>query len=254
MKQKNLVARLVERGQRLFLAPPQGLIEFTKVPEADALLNDLTNHPHAFVLACIMDRQVRAEKAWLVPYEMSSRLGGFSMRVLTPLSQAEIRRHMTRPPPLHRFADRMSQFFHSAVQRIATEYGGDAARIWTGRPTSAELVYRFLEFEGVGPKIANMAANILARDFKIPLADRFSIDISADVHVRRVFARLGLCAADPTPEQVIYKARALYPGFPGIMDPPCWEIGRNWCKDKKRRPDCGACYMNDVCPSASRGK
>jgi hypothetical protein len=49
-----------------------------------------------------------------------------------------------------------------------------------------------------------MAANILAREFKISFADYFSIDISADVHVRRVFARLGLCTADATVEQVIY--------------------------------------------------
>ena len=42
------------------------------------------------------------------------------------------------------------------------------------------MVYRFLEFNGVGPKIASMAANILAREFKIPFADYFSIDISAE--------------------------------------------------------------------------
>jgi hypothetical protein len=48
--------RLVEHGEKFFHAPKQPVIEFTKVPQADALLNDLTNHPHAFVLACVMDR------------------------------------------------------------------------------------------------------------------------------------------------------------------------------------------------------
>lgn len=247
MNENSIRDRLVDHGQTLFQAPKQ-LIQFTKVPEADALLNDLEAHPHAFVLACVMDRQLKAEKAWLIPYRISEKLHGFSMDTLRPLSRADVNRLMTQPKPLHRFVDKMSEFFQSAVQRISKDYAGDAARIWTGRPSSAEVVYRFLTFDGVGPKIGSMAANILAREFKIPFADYFSIDISADVHVRRVFTRLGLCAADASTEQVIYKAKALHPEFPGMMDLPCWEIGRNWCNS--RGPECAGCYMSDLCPTA----
>jgi endonuclease III len=143
----------------------------------------------------------------------------------------------------------MSRNFYDAVQRIATEYEGDAARIWSDRPSSADLVYRFLQFRGAGPKIATMAANILARDFKVPLADYFSIDVSADVHVRRVFRRLGLVDKDAAIEEVIYRARGLHPQFPGLMDVPTWEIGREWCRPSS--PLCGECYMNDLCPTAS---
>jgi endonuclease III len=74
----------------------------------------------------------------------------------------------------------MSSLFHAGIQRIANNYATNAARIWEDTPSSAEVVYRFLEFDGIGPKIATMATNILARDFKIELADHFSIDISAD--------------------------------------------------------------------------
>ena len=242
--------RLVGRGQTLFRAPKQ-LNQITKVPKADALLNDLDAHPHAFVLACIMDRQVKTEKAWLIPYRISEKIGGFSMQALTRLSRADVKHLMTKPEPLHRF-DKMSDYFYSAVQRINSNYAGDAARIWKGKPSSAEVIYRFLGFDGIGPKIGNMAVNSLARDFKIPFADYFSIDISADVHVRRVFARLGLCDADATVEQVVYKAKALHPEFPGMMDLPCWEIGRNWCKS--RSPECDGCYMKDLCPTATGKK
>lgn len=251
MNERDVSDRLVEHGQTLFRAPRQ-LIQFTNVPEADALLNDLTSHPHAFVLACVMDRQVKAEKAWLIPYRISEKLHGFSMDALCLLSRVDVSRLMTQPEPLHRFVDKMSGFFQSAVQRISIKYANDAARIWTGRPSSAEVVYRFLEFDGVGPKIGSMAANILAREFKIPFADYFSIDISADVHVRRVFARLGLCAPAASTEQIIYKAKALHPEFPGMMDSPCWEIGRNWCKS--RGPECASCYMKDLCSTAKQKK
>nr|NJM03914.1 iron-sulfur cluster loop [Desulfobacula sp.] len=247
MNKNSICDRLVDHGKALFQAPKQ-LIQFTKVPGADTLLNNLEAHPHAFILACVMNRQIKAEKAWLIPYKISERLHGFSMETLRHLTRADVNQLMTQPEPLHRFVDKMSEFFHSAVQRISSDYAGDAARIWMGKPSSAEVVYRFLMFDGIGPKIGSMAANILAREFKIPFSDYFSINISADVHVRRVFPRLGLCTTDAGTEQVIYKAKALHPEFPGMMDLPCWEIGRNWCKS--RVPECAGCYMSDLCPTA----
>jgi len=251
MNIKYISEKLIARGQKLFDAPKQlAAVKFTDVPEADVLLKDLENHPHAYVLACVMDRQIEAERAWVIPYRFSQNLGEFSIEKLKELTLADVCRIMSQPEPLHRFVDTMSKNFYSAIQRINNQYSGDASRIWAGNPSSAEVVYRFLEFDGVGPKIATMATNILARDFKIPFADYFSIDISADVHVRRVFARLELSAADASVEQVIYKARSLYPKFPGIMDLPCWEIGRNWCKHGN--PNCGACYMNELCPTAKK--
>lgn len=240
--------RLVEHGEALFQTPKQ-IIEFTGIEDADTLLNDLDLHPHAFVLACIMDRQVRAERAWLIPYKISQTLQGFSIEHLSKLSMKKVNQLMSQPESLHRFVDKMSKLFYLAIKRIENKYEGDASRIWRGKLASAEVVYRFLEFDGVGPKIGSMAANILARDFKISFADYFSIDISADVHVRRVFSRLGLCSENPSVEQVIYKAKALHPEFPGIMDLPSWEIGRNWYKSKN--PICNECYMLDVCPAAS---
>jgi endonuclease-3 len=241
--------RLVDHGHLLFQAPA-AFVKFTGVHDADVLLNDLGQRPHAFVLACIMDRQIKAERAWVIPYRISEKLDDFTIATLGKLSLGDIKKLMGKPKPLHRMFDRMSGFFHSGVQRIITHYRGDAARIWRGQPPSAEVIYRFLEFERIGPKIATMATNILARDLKIPFADYVSIDISADVHVRRVFGRLGLCAFDASIEKIIYKARALHSEFPGMMDLACWEIGRKWCKPSN--PDCSGCFMSDLCPTPQR--
>ncbi|MFN8524830.1 MAG: hypothetical protein U0821_17170 [Chloroflexota bacterium] len=93
-----------------------------------------------------------------------------------------------------------------------------------------------------------MAANILARAFKTPLSDRFSIDISADVHVRRVFTRLGLIEHDASNEELIYRARELNPAYPGVFDLPAWEVGGTWCRS--RTTDCAACYLSQWCPTA----
>lgn len=247
---KKISDRLVEEGELLFSSRKKQK-PFTSVKEANALLNDLKNYPHAFVLGCIMDRQIKAEKAWLIPYYISERTGSFSMSVLSSLPQKQVLNLMSKPEPLHRFSETMSGFFYSGIQRIKKQYGGDASKIWSGEPSSAEIIFRYLEFDGVGPKIASMATNILARDFKIPMADYYAIDISADVHVRRVFHRLGLCGENPSVDQVVYKAKALHPEFPGLMDLPCWEIGRKWCKPNN--PLCAECFMNGLCPSAKNG-
>jgi endonuclease-3 len=142
----------------------------------------------------------------------------------------------------------MSRNLYDAIQHICKSYSGDASQIWRDKPSSAELVWRFLEFPGVGPKIATMATNILARQFKVPLRDYYSVDISADIHIRRVFARLGLIEPGASAERVSFRARALYPEFLGLLDHPLWEIGRNWCRP--RHPKCEQCYLSPHCPSA----
>ena len=153
MNEKAIGNRLVEHGEKLFRAPKQ-LIRFTGNQKADILLNDIEKHPHTFVLACVMDRQIKAEKAWLIPYLIAQKIGGFSMKRLIALSAEDVRRLMSEPEPLHRFLDKMSVNFYRAVQKIATAYSNNAALIWLDKPSSAEVVYHFLEFDGVGPSMA----------------------------------------------------------------------------------------------------
>ena len=245
MTAKQIAQILVDKSQTLFDSP-RGLIPFTRNVQADKLLNDLESTPHAFVLACVMDRQIKAELAWLIPYRISEKLGNFKFHSLAALSPEEVKNLMTVPEPLHRFPSEMAKNFYCAVQTIAAKYNGNALNIWSGKPSSAEVVYRFLEFRGVGQKIATMATNILARDLKVELSDYYSIDVSVDVHVRRVFYRLGLIPANASSEQVIFRARALSPEFPGLLDLPVWEIGQTWCKPSK--PNCPQCYIRQVCP------
>src|ERR1700733_13520100 len=104
MRMNPAVRKLVERGEQLFGAP-QRVVRFTEDEDANKLLNDLSDHPHAFVLACIMDRQVKAERAWIAPYRLSQRLGSFRFGALARLSLNDIKRLMSKPDPLHRFVD-----------------------------------------------------------------------------------------------------------------------------------------------------
>ena len=240
--------RLVRDGMAQLAVPPVP-VRFTHNPRANDLLNDLAGHPHAFVLACLMDRQIRADRAWLIPWLVREHVGSFEMSDLLMLDDDDWLALLQGPPAVHRLPQTMAIVLQRGVARIASVYSGDASRIWADSPPSARVVRRFLEFRGAGPKIATMAANILVRDFHVPLGDHRYIDISPDVQVQRVMARLGLVEEGAGPDVVIYAARELNPDFPGVFDGALWDIGQRLCRP--HNPGCGECPLGDICPSST---
>ena len=236
---------LLQLAKKRFKQKNSQLVHFTGNREQDLLLNDLQKYPHMFVLACLMDRQIPAEKAWGIPYTLCNELHTFHLAKLAniPLSTFQ---NIFITKKLHRFNKPMAEIFYQAIQDIKRKYHGNAAAIWANKPSSASVVCRFLEFKGCGIKIATMAANILARQFKIPFSDFYSIDISPDIHVRRVMKRMGYISDSSNLNMVIYKAREIYPPFPGIIDFSCWEIGRNFCHPTN--PCCTECPVASECP------
>ena len=235
--------KLIQLGQEYF-DKNNGYAEFTKDKDLDDRLNDLVNYPHIYVLGCCMDRQIKSEKAWLIPIQVANILGNASMSTLSKVTLDKYIK-IFNDNKLHRFNKNMATIFYNAVQLIHTKYNDDASNIWKNNLSSAAIVYRFLEFDGVGVKIATMATNILARQFKIPMADYYCIDVSPDTHVRRTMKRLGLVEDEANINQVIYKAREINPSFPGIIDVPLFELGRNYCHPSN--PNCKNCMFSNEC-------
>ena len=170
MPTEHIAQRLVAQGYAALRRPPAP-VDFVPLAEANTLLNDLEHHPHAFVLACLVDRQDIAERAWTLPYRLGERAGSWELADLVALPPEAIVKHVLMPDALHHYPAKMAPVVYAALQRIAERYDGDASRIWADTPGSAAVVRRFLEFDGCGPKIATMAANILVRDFRIPVSD-----------------------------------------------------------------------------------
>jgi len=235
---------LVKIAKERFSNQESQIVHFVDDDNANAILNDLDKYPHAYVLACLMDRQIKAERAWAIPFEIYKYLDSFEFKKLEQLALDDLQK-MFNQKKLHRFNNQMAGIFHSAILDMRNKYDGDASNIWNNNPSSSAVVYRFLEFKGSGIKISTMAANILARQFRIPFSDLYSIDISPDVHIIRVMKRMGYVPKDANNDMVIYKARELNPEFPGIIDFSCWEIGRNWCKPKN--PLCDDCIVEREC-------
>lgn len=226
MRQRNvLVAKLVREGEALVKGPRETATFETGIPDAELLLNDLRRYPHLFVFGCVMDRQIKYGRAWAIPYKVGLAAGGFAFRDFKKLSLRDLERLFLRER-LHRFNKKMARHFREAIGVIDQAYGGKASRIWNGNPPSARVIRRFLEFPGVGIKIATMAANILVRDFKIPMSELSSIDISPDRRVTRFFEDKGLVRRGACREELIYLARELSPSFPGLLDNPAFIGGK----------------------------
>ena len=87
---ERIIERLIEWWENEVEKPE--IIEFSKNKEADKLLNDIENYSHAFVLGAIMDRQIGAERAWKIPYEISKEIGSFEFDKLKILTEGEIKK------------------------------------------------------------------------------------------------------------------------------------------------------------------
>ncbi len=108
-----------------------------------------------------MNRQVTAEKAWVIPYNVKEEMGAFEIDILGSNS-LEYYKKLFVSQSLHRFSLIMAETFHSEIHHIQENYDGDASKIREGNPSSATVLYCFLQFKGCGIKNATMASNILA--------------------------------------------------------------------------------------------
>jgi len=71
---------LVTIGKQRFEKPEENSVHLVDDDEANKFLNDVINYPHAFVLACMMDWQIKAERAWMIPQLVKHELGSFDIR------------------------------------------------------------------------------------------------------------------------------------------------------------------------------
>ncbi len=231
--------------------PEIGEETFSGDPVANALLADFDNTPHAFVLGCLMDLKIPAEKAWALPRKIFEALGSSSIEDLKEYSLQEWV-SLFKERKWHPLGgEKMGKVAHHAVRDINEKYCGDASRIWhdksgkLGPPSSIGVVLRFREFHGAGQKISTMAANILVRDFHVKMSEYRAIDISVDVHIERVMKRMGVVPEYAENEMIIWKAREMNPEYPGVFDYACWKIGRDFCHSKT--PDCKRCPVRSDC-------
>ncbi|OGH07019.1 MAG: hypothetical protein A2W22_00660 [Candidatus Levybacteria bacterium RBG_16_35_11] len=198
----------------------------------------------AFLMGTIYNQQMPAEHVWAIPYNLFKILGHLDPLKISNMSVRDILSLFDKLPRKPRYPPQMAQQTIEGAKKIINEYRGNVENLWADNPTCSQVQKRFEDFKGIGQKKAAMATETLVKKFNIPLRDRSGLDIAVDSLVIRVFKRCGFVDQEDK-NLVILKARELNPEYPGILDRPCWEIGRSYCFPTN--PDCNNCPIGDVC-------
>jgi len=133
-----------------------------KHPAADELL---TADPLALLIGMLLDQQVPMEKAFIGPYVIAERLGVERLDAATiadydPEALAAL---FATPPAVHRFPAAMAARTQKLCQQIRDEYGSDAAAVWTGATSGADLVKRVGALAGFGKQKAQIFVALLGK-------------------------------------------------------------------------------------------
>jgi endonuclease-3 len=70
---------LVTLARQQFMNTERETVHLVNEPEINAFLNDIEQYPYAYVLACLMDRLIKAEKAWSIPFYIKEAVGSFTI-------------------------------------------------------------------------------------------------------------------------------------------------------------------------------
>ena len=137
---------------------------FTGNAEADALL---AQEPLALLIGFVLDQQVTVQKAFSGPLELKRRIGSLDAAHIAGMDPGELDHVFRERPALHRFPGTMASRTQDLCAAIASEYGGDAARVWNEAADGRDLQKRLLDLPGIGPMKARSLIAILGKRFGI---------------------------------------------------------------------------------------
>jgi uncharacterized HhH-GPD family protein len=134
-------------------------------PEASKLLYD---NPLALLIGMILDQQIPMEKAFSSPHVLQERLGrDLDARELAAHDPDELEALFATPPALHRFPRANAKRVQEVCQVLVERYDGDAAALWTGVATGAELLRRVGALPGFGKQKSQIFVALLGKQFGI---------------------------------------------------------------------------------------
>ncbi len=240
--------------------------------------NDFLNKdPLACIIGTVCDEKIKAEVAWNIPYHLYKFLKRngvmFKPSTICKRGKEELRKwlasHMNDKWPnilsersREEWLNKISTAIINTCEKIWKEYNDDPDNIFmvNNGHLSIPLVYFILrQFPGIGPKKASMIARdfgkngswfksvkarLQKRGINLTVSHIYFTEMPIDVHVRRVFERLGFARYNQ-PQDFQNLVRIIYPENPGLIDDFIWQLGREVCK--QYHPICVKCPLSNIC-------
>jgi len=205
----------------------------------------IEQNPFAFALAAVLDRGTKSEIIWTIPYYLEKQVGRLSPELFARMPLEELSKIFYSLPSKPRYISDAPKTVRALSRMIQSQYGGDVTKIWVGR-TASYVKNTFQGVYGVGPGISSMIVLLLERCYGIKFTDidHKAMNVKPDVHVIRVFNRLGFIT-ERNEAAALEAAKRLNPEYPGALDPPTWVIGKRWCTPWETF--CSNCPVDKVC-------
>ncbi len=142
-------------------------LHFTGNDEADRLLAE---DPMALLIGFALDQQVTVPTAFLGPLKIKQRLGTLAAADLAGIDPERLEAAFREKPAVHRFPGTMASRVQELAQTVESEYGGDAARLWTDATDSDDLRRRIEGLPGFGEMKVKALGSVLAKRFGVEAA------------------------------------------------------------------------------------
>jgi uncharacterized HhH-GPD family protein len=146
------------------LPVPPDHLPFTGDPDADRLI---ATDPLALLIGFALDQQVTVQKAFSGPLELQRRVGTLDAKTIATMDDERLDAAFRTPPALHRFPGNMAKRTRDLCAAVATEYGGDASRIWADAADAKDLYARLIALPGIGEMKAGTIVALLGKRYGI---------------------------------------------------------------------------------------
>jgi uncharacterized HhH-GPD family protein len=137
---------------------------FTDDDEACRLL---AADPFALLVGFALDQQITVQQAFAGPLRIKQRVGTLDPKAL---AATDLEPAFKEKPAVHRFPGSMARRVQDLAATIAEDYGGDAARVWTGAADPDDLRGRLRALPGFGDMKVRTVADVLANRFGVEVA------------------------------------------------------------------------------------
>ena len=143
------------------MATKTATLYLAREPKADELL---TENAFALAVGMILDQQVPMERAFSAPLDLQERLGKkLTAKAVAALDPDVVVEAFTRTRALHRFPSAMAGRVHQFAEIVQSEWGGDAASIWSTAASGDELIKRLKALPGFGEGKAKIFTALLGK-------------------------------------------------------------------------------------------
>ncbi|HUQ00380.1 MAG TPA: HhH-GPD-type base excision DNA repair protein [Aeromicrobium sp.] len=140
------------------------MVTIAQDPAADEVL---ASSPFALLTGMLLDQQYPMEHAFRGPHKILQRFGTLDPEAIAAADPNEFAELCSTPPAIHRYGKSMAGRVQQLARVIVDEYDGDAARVWTGAKSGADLMKRLQQLPGYGEQKARIFTALLAKQFDV---------------------------------------------------------------------------------------